>query len=93
MKIAGVHRCFTFFERQAERPDQELSHRFHEHGPRSRRYEHRDRHPRHRAENAGEPVLGGDDAEHRRQADYKANYDLAGHGAVMHCGFHCELEQ
>src|SRR5437879_2601154 len=93
MKIAGVHHCFSFLERQAERPDQELSRRFHEHGARNRGYEHRDRHPRRRAENTGEPVLGGDDAEHRRQADYKAHDDLAGHGAGMRRGFHRELEQ
>ncbi len=93
MKIAGVNDHFSLFERQAERPDQELSHRLHDQGPRSRRYEHRDRHPRPRAENAGEPVLRGDDAEHRRQTDYKTRDDLADHGAGMRRGLHGELEQ
>src|SRR6267143_1044766 len=93
MKLAGVHHHFSLFERQAERPDQELSRRFHEHGPRGSRYEHRDRHPRHRAENAGEPVVGGDAAEHRRQADHKTRDDLADYGTGMRRGFHRELEQ
>jgi len=42
-------------------------------------------------ENAGKPVLGGDDAEHRDQADYKARDDFADQGAVMRCGIDCEL--
>ena len=83
MKIARVHRHFGFFDRQAERPDQELSHRFHQRCPRDGRYEHRDRHPRPRAENAGEPVFGGDSAEDRRQADYKARDDFADQSAVV----------
>src|SRR6266704_3555557 len=93
MKIARVHRHFGFFDRQAERPDQQLSHGFHQHSPRGGRYEHGDRRPRRRAENAGEPVLGGDGAEHRRQADYETCDDIADHGAVMRCGLDCELEQ
>src|SRR6266568_6042873 len=93
MKLAGVHHRFSLLDRQAERPDQELSHRFHQHCPRNGRYEHRDRHPRRLAENAGKPVLGGDDAEHRDQADYKARDDFADQGAVMRCGIDCELEQ
>src|SRR5205814_2183124 len=66
---------------------------FHPHGPRCGRYEHSDRHARRRAEDAGEPVLGGDGAEHRSQADYETRDDISDHGAVIRCGIHGELEQ